>query len=112
MSKSVLDGVKKICKNCGKTSEKHTDCFLCYMNKLTEVEKGMNKSIDLPMDGGELPAILHPEERLSVVGHCPCGAPIYGKKTLAVQETPTVRFSCECHGQVEGTKLKGMMRTT
>lgn len=39
------------------------------------------------------------KERLSVVSGCPqCGAPIYGKKTIAADEQPVSKKSCVCLG--------------
>jgi hypothetical protein len=38
------------------------------------------------------------QEGLSIVSKCTrCGAPIYGKTFISVDEAPLVKYSCYCH---------------
>jgi predicted nucleic acid-binding Zn ribbon protein len=53
----------------------------------------------------------HGKQLLPIVSHCPtCGAPVYGKQLVASDETPEVKYSCDCRN---GRKdVIGMIRTT
>ncbi len=56
---------------------------------------------------------LEPTQLLSIVGHCPCGAPIYGYKKLPANVPPVAQYSCDCRGERHEVKdLKGQFRTT
>ena len=39
-------------------------------------------------------AVAHKD--MEIVGHCSCGAPVYGFKTLAEGEQPRIIYSCFC----------------
>jgi hypothetical protein len=41
--------------------------------------------------------IVKKENKLSIISKCTdCGAPIYGAKTVKIDEEPVVKFSCDC----------------
>jgi hypothetical protein len=64
--------------------------------RIVTVDK-KNKSIldNIPIKEQGFP--LNDGQRLEIIGHCPdCNAPIYGPRSVAASETPTVKRTCTC----------------
>lgn len=56
---------------------------------------------DVPVDDKAFPLNKWQDNpKLSVVGHCPCGAPVYGLPHVLKSEKIEIRYSCECNSRV------------